>query len=395
MTTIIVDTILLPGQYTLTAVAPAPPPPPPPVFKHVYFSGHHTQSNQVDGTGALNNAEIALIAQAIAAGCPIAGHAFIYTWRNLEPTDNGYNFLNTVVADCNAFWAKCPTLPVSIMIWGCSFSGTTPQQRGTPDYILNTGMYGAGYVGAVNYGSWPFSYNPPTLCGGTAALWRSAVSDRYNALWQALAAQPTNRPGAPAGETFGTCPLFQCAFSGESSLSLASGSDYNDAGLIAAIEAWTSTVAESFPTAIPAPMLNYLNKQANVASLLTDVLAAGAARCGPDCYYSSNNNLSPHTDWFMAEFTGLQWSGTLNQWVAGGKDLRGQYVSIGSVQQETIAKYASFSTPQTSLNAINALGCQLAFWVILSGGAYDFASKLAPFLRANPLTNTARPAALT
>lgn len=343
-----------------------------------FHPGHYMGSLNTNGSAAPNgNARNAAEMDSLAsAGANVHGIYFIYTWDGMEPTLGGYNF-DGIRSDLAYLIAHCPGKRFGIMIWAEKFSGTGTGASGTPTYILNNpGLYGSGFDG-IHGGYWALTVGSGPV-GGTAAIWRPAVMDRYAALFEALAVAPTGD-----GFTFDTHPLVELVTGQESALSLQSGSDYTDAKFFAQMQSWDSRGKAAFPHTNFASGLNFVVGSAGL--MAPYVLDAYNKQCAFTC-----PDIGTSFSWAQQALVGNVFNGT--SFVAGGPDLRGKMPILPFVQSPD---YSRATLAQMFSNAV-AFGANQIWWTRISAGSGavgDWSTVVLPFINANPLTATACPLA--
>lgn len=349
-------------------------------FHPAFYMG----SNNINGGHDSNANEFNVCA---AAGAKVLGWFGIYTWSQFETADGVYDF-SMLVNHFNALQAKKPGARFGIMIWCETFSGVTVS-FGIPQYILTNSMYGPGADG-IHFGYWPLNFGNGNA-GGTAAIWRPAVNERYTRLFERLAkASFLTTAGPYAGQTFtfDTHPLIEAIHDQESSLSLATGSDYNEITFANQCVARYIRSAAAFPHTTFAPQINYLNGSPPAVGTL--VTGAFNARCGmswPDTNgVALRKGVSPGVSWGQHFYRGDAYDGV--NFVAGGTDRRGQMPCVAWVQQPDYTPY----TAVDMLAGMQALQATHGIWTYVVGGNGDWVSAVLPMINANAINNTACPA---
>lgn len=339
-------------------------------------------SNNINGGHDSNANEYNVIA---ASGPKVLGWFGIYTWSSFETSDGVYDF-SSLATHFNALQAKKPGARFGIMIWCETFSGTNVA-FGTPSYILNNSFYGAGKDG-IHTGYWTLSFSSG---GGTAAIWRAQVNERYTRLFEHLATTSFVTTAGPyAGQTFtfDTHPLIEAIFDQESSLSLSTGSDYNENTMTSQSIARYTRCAQAFKNTTFSPMINFLNgSPPDVGQLVS---GAYANRCGiawPDTngVAQKANGTFPGVTWGQNFYIGNVYNGTA--FVPGGTDLRGRIANLGWIQQPDYTPY----TAADMFDGFEFLKNSHGVATYVTGGNGDWTTKVLPLIQSRVLSNTAYP----
>lgn len=338
-------------------------------------------SNNINGGSDSNANEFSVCA---AAGAKCIGWYGIYTWRQFETSDGVYDF-SMLVNHFNALQAKKPGARFGAQIWCEAFSGTTVS-FGIPQFILNSSTYGPVGPDGIHFGYWPLDFGSGNQ-GGTAALWRTAVNERYTRVFEHLATTSFLTTAGPyAGQTFtfDTHPLIEAFFDQESSLSLASGSDYSENTFTTLSVARYVRSAAAFPHTNFAPLINFLNgSPPDVALLVTGAFNARCAMSWPD----TTGAFPTHSTWAQHFYAGDAYNGTT--FVPGGTDLRGKMACIAWVEQPDYPTY----TAADMFNTMQNLRVNQGVFTYVTGGNGDWNTKVLPLINSSALTATACPAA--
>lgn len=348
-------------------------------------------------------------------GSKFLGYFSMYSWGNLETSQGVYDF-SPITNDFAYLQSKCPGARMAIGLWysasnaGWAISDTPP----IPSYILTNSAYGAGPTG----GSQPYGYgfsgwNGTSGSGArwqlvSAAVWRSAVQNRFNALIAALA-NATIPDGS--GHTFNTHPLIEVIFDpNENSWNFFSGpvapADYSSSAqntqieseMSAAVAALTQTAFATFQsfgnnTTFPDPNLpsivGYAAANRNAlsnADVFGEGMTGGAGTFGISA---------------QEEYVGHSYNYGTSTWQAtGGTDYRGTMAYMAVMQAPD---YQSFTGPSSgvaqTISNIYATCQQLhathMFWNIWddqTGTPASFVSTyLVPFINTHAIPNTTYP----
>lgn len=351
---------------------------PPPTSQIKFHPGWYASSNnlngsQVDGNGR-NKTEMDLLGGS-GFSANVQGYQTLSTWNNLETALGVYDF-SSFVSDFNYLQSVLPGARYAMVIWGQTFSGTGSGASGTPAYILNDpGTYGSGFDG-VHGGYWALDPGSGPS-GGSAALWRAPVMNRYAAMFEALANTSfTTTAGPLAGQTFtfNNHPLIEFVSTQETSLSLATGSDYNDNTFATQYGLLMNRIAAAWTHTISASSANFTRTQATMNTVIDNLNVPGStiANSAPDVVSTTV------TSWGQKVYSGNHWNGTT---FSGGTDYRGKFPYIAIAQSATYTS-ASFSLANYLAEA-QALQASHLCLTIVTSGTYNWNTAVKPFINAN------------
>jgi hypothetical protein len=355
-----------------------------------WHPGHYMGSNNINGSvtrgNGRNQNEMNILAS---SGANVLGYQPIYTWDVCELSDGGYDFTN-IIEDFNYLQSVAPGKRFGPMIWCEKFTGTGFSGLGTPAYILNNSIYGAGSDG-VHFGYWNQDFGSGQS-GACAAIWRANVNDRYTRMFEHLATTSfvtTSGPYAGQTFTFDTHPLVEFIFNQETSLNLQAGSDYNSTNFANNFNTQVQRMVAAFPHTLVGPQINFVIANALTINGIVDNLAiagpAVAMSC-PDVYPTASGGFPTIG---QNVYMGNRWNGS--GFTAGGTDYRNSIPCIGFAQQATYTHFPT-KTPADNFASAQTLRCSYFLWTYVVGTNYDWSSKIRPFIDANPITNTAYPA---
>jgi hypothetical protein len=326
-----------------------------------WHPGHYMGSNQqtLPGNGKLSAKQTE---QTLLAVSPksVLGWEGIYVWKTMEDATAGAYDFATLIADYNAVTGWNGSTHVNprrymVMVWAQDFSHTDPT-RTLPTYITSNSAYGSGSDGS-HYGYW----NLGTF-GQSAAIWRPAVMARIKALFAAMASTRL-----PDGFTFDTSPYVEAVMFQETSLSLASGSDYTDASLVTQWQDLNASMATAFPHTNVASQANYLATQGPLYSLVQSYPSTRSAASGPDVFGGGTvvNDSGGGITWGQAAYVGYRYNGSA--WVAGGTDLRGVVAGIFNIQQPDLTYDGAYTPGQLFTQGDSTLHSTHLVWTAMEG----------------------------
>src|SRR6185437_1980886 len=168
-----------------------------------FTPGHYLMSDIRDYHGGFSptqrQAEIDVLATTGTGGAwtgsPFKGYFAYYSWDFLESSLGVYDF-SPIYNDFLYLQSKCPGAQMVIGLWYSASNGSGWVVTATPpipSYILSSvSTYGAGPTGGSGSGYGLSGWNNVSGTGArwqlvSAAVWRAAVQNRYNALIAALA----------------------------------------------------------------------------------------------------------------------------------------------------------------------------------------------------------------
>jgi hypothetical protein len=248
---------------------------------------------------------------------------------------------------------------MAILILQTYFFSANPS-RILPSYISTNSAYGPVAPTGGLYGWWTTNGSGGAGKGAVLALWRPAVMAQFQAFHTALGAHVL-----PDGWTVDTSPYIEwinmleetatVVPTGTSCSGNACDSTYTLPGLVGLLQNLNSTALAAYPHTNRVSNANYLDTGSYTASLPSTQTAQG----GPDIIAGLSQGANvPALTWGQAEYIGLLWPGTGNQytgpWNTGGTTLVGNIPYIANEESDLITFSSQFTSALDLFNQANS-----------------------------------------